>query len=72
LEKVNADDFITKYNAKESDNTKQNQVKTYLKELQAQAPHIIVGSDKDVDGNSKQKTYDFADAYQKFDKKTSK
>jgi hypothetical protein len=60
LQKVDATDFETKYNAKETDLTKQAQVKTYLKEIQEQAAEIVVGSSKDAEGNTKQPTYDFS------------
>ena len=65
LQKVDASDFEAKYNAKESDTTKQSQVKAYLKEIQDQAKEIIIGSAKDSEGNAKQPTYDFSHNYHK-------
>ncbi|MCE8159343.1 MAG: hypothetical protein I3270_02525 [Candidatus Moeniiplasma glomeromycotorum] len=64
LQKIDSTDFEAKYNAKETDTSKQGKVKTYLKEIQDQ--EIIVSSDKD----GKQKSYDFANTYQKYDKDT--
>jgi len=65
LQNVDAADFEAKYNALESNSTKQTQVKDYLKEIQDQAQEIIIGSDKDVNGQSKQPTYDFSNNYHK-------
>ncbi|CAG8712388.1 2229_t:CDS:2, partial [Racocetra persica] len=45
LKNVDAADFTAKYNAKQSDSSKQTKVKDYLTRLQQQ--EIIVGSDKD-------------------------
>lgn len=68
LQKVDSADFEAKYNSKESDATKQSQVKAYLKEIKDQA--IIVGNNKDKDGQDCQPSYDFAHSYQKYDKDT--
>jgi hypothetical protein len=65
LQKVDAADFEAKYNAKESDTTKQAQVKAYLKEIQDQAQEIVIGSTKDSEGNAKQPTYNFSHNYHK-------
>lgn len=68
LKKVDSADFEAKYNAKETDTGKQGKVKAYLKEITDQ--EIIIGSNKDSEGNAKQSTYDFANTYQKYDKST--
>ena len=65
FQNVDANDFEAKYNALESNSTKQQQVKDYLKEIQDQAPEIIIGSDKDANGQTKQRTYDFSHNYHK-------
>ncbi|MCE8163086.1 MAG: hypothetical protein I3274_02610 [Candidatus Moeniiplasma glomeromycotorum] len=69
LQKIESSDFEAKFNAKETDSTKQAQVSTSLAEIKAQ--EIIVGSDKDSEGNPKQPTYDFAYSYQKYTKSTN-
>jgi hypothetical protein len=69
LQKIESSDFEAKFNAKQTDSTKQAQVSAYLQEIKAQ--EIIVGSDKDSEGNPKQPAYDFANTYQKFDKSTN-
>jgi len=64
LKEIDKDDFTAKYNAKQSDTSKQTKVKDYLTRLQQQ--EIIIGS-----GKSGVQTYDFAATYQKFDKSTN-
>ncbi|CAG8631071.1 5284_t:CDS:2, partial [Racocetra persica] len=59
LKKIDKDDFTAKYNAKETDSSKQTKVKNYLTNIQTQ--EIIVGSN----------TYDFAHTYHKYDKSSN-
>ena len=65
LEKIDAPDFIAKYNAKESDAGKQKKIKDALDIIQAHSKEIVVGSDKDTVGETKQPTYDFSNTYLK-------